>query len=90
MIYDVTPRYTYQWLTHCKKLRVDNNWWRECLERYALPTEEQELEDEVRLGPFSHSLMVSVVSCGIIWYHMVSYTIAMTMALPLSGSIKLP
>ena len=40
------------------------------------------------MGPFSHSLMVSVVSCGIIWY-----PIAMTMALPLnytSGSIKLP
>ena len=46
MIYDVTPRYAYQWLTHCKKLRVDNDWWRECLERYAPPTEEQELEDE--------------------------------------------
>ena len=77
MIYDVTPRYAYQWLTHCKKLRVDNDWWRECLERYAPPTEEQELEDEDIMSEYrvdwewDHSLIAS----WCLWYHVVSYGI---------------
>ena len=61
---DVTPRYTSNWCTSTRRMRLSEEWWRETLEPYAGDHEEGLVEDGDILSEWYMPLM-SVWVCGV-------------------------
>ncbi|XP_046556773.1 LOW QUALITY PROTEIN: DNA repair protein complementing XP-C cells-like [Haliotis rubra] len=59
---DVTARYASQWMSHTRKLRVDQEWWDETLEIYKNPAPEHgdNDEDDIRAQLMKRPLPTSV------------------------------